>query len=264
MFVGETGIGRVVQQTCELMREHTTDDVRRHGGIDLATHPALPQLPLLGVARPVRLARSRPTPPTSTPPGSRAASRRPRRPTITCSRTRPIAITRAEGDGIAIVQEPALHRAERAAARRLRRRLPARRRPLEHRHQARTASTPSCSSPTAASTARSATSASCACRPTAAIVSQAEWDARHARVAADARTTTRYVASLMKPVVEPGKFAGWIAPPARGINGQPMEFEYVKLVCREAIPWLSPSFRRDSVRRSACTRTAWWPAAASW
>ena len=39
-----------------------------------------------------------------------------------------------------------------------------------------------------------------------------------------------YVASLMKPVVEPGKFAGWIAPPARGINGQPMEFEYVKLV----------------------------------
>ena len=37
MFVGEAGIGRVVQKTCELMREHKTDDVRRHGGIDLAT-----------------------------------------------------------------------------------------------------------------------------------------------------------------------------------------------------------------------------------
>ena len=37
MFVGETGIGRIVQRTCELMREHKTDDVRRHGGIDLAT-----------------------------------------------------------------------------------------------------------------------------------------------------------------------------------------------------------------------------------
>ena len=37
MFVGETGVGRVVQRTCELMREHKTDDVRRHGGIDLAT-----------------------------------------------------------------------------------------------------------------------------------------------------------------------------------------------------------------------------------
>src|SRR5687767_12779784 len=37
MFVGETGISRVVQRTCEVMREHRTDDVRRHGAIDLAT-----------------------------------------------------------------------------------------------------------------------------------------------------------------------------------------------------------------------------------
>ena len=37
MFVGETGVGRVVQRTCELMREHETDDVRRFGGIDLPT-----------------------------------------------------------------------------------------------------------------------------------------------------------------------------------------------------------------------------------
>ena len=38
-----------------------------------------------------------------------------------------------------------------------------------------------------------------------------------------------YVRSLMKQVVEPGKVAGWIAPPAKGINGQPQDFEYVKL-----------------------------------
>jgi benzoyl-CoA 2,3-dioxygenase component B len=37
-----------------------------------------------------------------------------------------------------------------------------------------------------------------------------------------------YIESLMKPVHEPGKIAGWIAPPARGINGQPFEFEYVR------------------------------------
>jgi benzoyl-CoA 2,3-epoxidase subunit B len=37
-----------------------------------------------------------------------------------------------------------------------------------------------------------------------------------------------YTVSLMKRVVEPGKFAGWIAPPARGIHGQPIEFEYVR------------------------------------
>jgi benzoyl-CoA 2,3-dioxygenase component B len=37
-----------------------------------------------------------------------------------------------------------------------------------------------------------------------------------------------YIESLMKPVREPGRIAGWIAPPARGINGQPFEFEYVR------------------------------------
>jgi benzoyl-CoA 2,3-dioxygenase component B len=40
---------------------------------------------------------------------------------------------------------------------------------------------------------------------------------------------TEYVKSLMKPCTEPGKFANWIAPPLRGINSQPIEFEYVKL-----------------------------------
>jgi benzoyl-CoA 2,3-dioxygenase component B len=38
-----------------------------------------------------------------------------------------------------------------------------------------------------------------------------------------------YVRSLMKPVTEPGKIANWIAPPAAGIKGKPFEFEYVKL-----------------------------------
>jgi len=37
MFVGATGVGRVVQRTVELMKEHDTDDIRPYGGIDLAT-----------------------------------------------------------------------------------------------------------------------------------------------------------------------------------------------------------------------------------
>jgi benzoyl-CoA 2,3-dioxygenase component B len=37
-----------------------------------------------------------------------------------------------------------------------------------------------------------------------------------------------YVRSLMVPCLEPGKIAGWIAPPRRGINGQPFEYEYVR------------------------------------
>ena len=37
-----------------------------------------------------------------------------------------------------------------------------------------------------------------------------------------------YVQSLMKPVHERGKIAGWLAPPSKGINGQPFDYEYVK------------------------------------
>jgi benzoyl-CoA 2,3-dioxygenase component B len=37
------------------------------------------------------------------------------------------------------------------------------------------------------------------------------------------------VADLMVPVYEPGRFAGWIAPPKSGINDQPVEFDYVHL-----------------------------------
>ncbi|MDH5352745.1 MAG: benzoyl-CoA 2,3-epoxidase subunit BoxB, partial [Betaproteobacteria bacterium] len=38
-----------------------------------------------------------------------------------------------------------------------------------------------------------------------------------------------FVRSLMQRVVEPGKMAGWVAPPERGINNLPVEYEYVKL-----------------------------------
>ena len=38
-----------------------------------------------------------------------------------------------------------------------------------------------------------------------------------------------FIASLMKPVREPGKFASWIAPPRVGIDNKPGDFEYVKI-----------------------------------
>ena len=37
-----------------------------------------------------------------------------------------------------------------------------------------------------------------------------------------------FVAALMQPVTEPGAMASWIAPPARGINNQPRDFPYVQ------------------------------------
>jgi len=38
-----------------------------------------------------------------------------------------------------------------------------------------------------------------------------------------------HVRSLMQRVVAPGKMAAWIAPPDRGINNLPVEYEYVRL-----------------------------------
>jgi len=59
------------------------------------------------------------------------------------------------------------------------------------------------------------------------IIGEDEWQAneRNWLPTADDRA---YVASLMGRVVEPGRFAGWIAPPAVGINKQPLDFEYVR------------------------------------
>ena len=38
-----------------------------------------------------------------------------------------------------------------------------------------------------------------------------------------------FVGSLMKQVIEPGKFASWIAAPRIGIDNKPGDFEYVKI-----------------------------------
>jgi benzoyl-CoA 2,3-dioxygenase component B len=63
--------------------------------------------------------------------------------------------------------------------------------------------------------------------PDGRVVSEDEWKAHEAEwLPSDADRA--FVASLMGRVVEPGKFAHWIAPPAMGINRQPVEFEYVR------------------------------------
>ncbi len=63
--------------------------------------------------------------------------------------------------------------------------------------------------------------------PGGSIISEEEW-ARRRDDWLPTEDDHSFVASLMKRVIEPGKMAGWIAPPARGINGRPLDFEYVK------------------------------------
>jgi benzoyl-CoA 2,3-dioxygenase component B len=38
-----------------------------------------------------------------------------------------------------------------------------------------------------------------------------------------------HVASLMHAVTEPGRMAGWVAPPSRGIHQKPIDYEYVRI-----------------------------------
>jgi benzoyl-CoA 2,3-dioxygenase component B len=60
------------------------------------------------------------------------------------------------------------------------------------------------------------------------LLSKDEWERRKGEwLPTDADRA--YVATLQKPVHEPGKIANWIAKPARGIKGLPFEHEYVRL-----------------------------------
>ena len=63
--------------------------------------------------------------------------------------------------------------------------------------------------------------------PDGRVLSAAEWaqNEKHWLPSAEDRA---FVASLMGRVVEAGKFANWIAPPTMGINRQPVDFEYVR------------------------------------
>ena len=63
--------------------------------------------------------------------------------------------------------------------------------------------------------------------PDGRVVGEAEWNARVAEWL-PTQSDRAFVASLMGRVVEPGKFAGWIAPPASGINGPAFDFQYVR------------------------------------
>ncbi len=63
--------------------------------------------------------------------------------------------------------------------------------------------------------------------PDGRVVDEAHWNA-HEREWLPSDEDRAFVASLMGRVVEPGRFAGWIAPPAMGVNRHGVDFEYVR------------------------------------
>ena len=63
--------------------------------------------------------------------------------------------------------------------------------------------------------------------PNGEILTQKDW-ACQVTDWLPADSDQEFIRSLMLRVVEPGKMASWIAPPARGINGKAIDYEYVR------------------------------------
>jgi len=225
LFIGETGVSRVVQRTCELMRQHRTDDVRKHGAIDLATiqrylnfHYSV-SLDLFGSEVSTNAANFY----TMSLKGRFEETKKDDDHLLKSATYR---VAMVQGDRIVEADEPALpslnerlrddyiadcqrgvdrwNRIIREHGIAVELRLPHR---AFHR----------------AIGAFSEVRVS----PEGHVLSQAEWDAGKPGWL-PTEDDEAFVQSLMKPVTEPGKFAGWIAPPARGINGQPVDFQYVR------------------------------------
>ncbi|KAF0805161.1 benzoyl-CoA oxygenase subunit B [Alcanivorax xiamenensis] len=64
--------------------------------------------------------------------------------------------------------------------------------------------------------------------PGGEVIDQATFEANRDAWLPTASDLT-YLDSLMVPVTEPGQYAGWIAPPKVGIDNKPGDFEYVRL-----------------------------------
>jgi benzoyl-CoA 2,3-dioxygenase component B len=64
--------------------------------------------------------------------------------------------------------------------------------------------------------------------PDGKVISEAEWT-KHSSEWLPSEEDRTFVLSLMtNAIIEPGKFANWVAPPSRGIDGHPLDFEYVR------------------------------------
>jgi len=60
------------------------------------------------------------------------------------------------------------------------------------------------------------------------LIAESEWQDRNSEWL-PSESDLEYILSLMQQETGIGKYAPWIAPPRAGINGQPGDFEYVKL-----------------------------------
>ena len=231
MFVGETGVGRVILRACGLMKEHGEDKVREMGGIDLTTlqkylnfHCSV-SLDLFGSERSTNAANfysmglkgrygetkidddhllGNDLYPILEMEGDKFVLREDNALTVINERLRDDYVTDCER-GVRrwnqIIKRQGLDFELKLPHRAFNRQIGSFN--LENLAGKRVS-------------------------PDGRVITEAEWT-QNVGDWLPADEDRAYVISLMQSVTEPGKFANWIAPPARGINNQPANFEYVRL-----------------------------------
>ncbi len=223
MFVGAGGIGRVVQRTVDLMREHDTDDVAPHGGINLDTlqrylnqHYSV-SLDLFGAETSTNAA-------NYFAAGLKGRFQESERDDDHRLHSSEVEVPCIEGGSIGTRPVPALTglnailQADYVAdcqkgVDRWNRTLDEIGARLELPHVGFNRGV--------------GAFAGVPLSPDGRLVAATEWHEQRDRwLPNDA--DREHVRSLMNLVSEPGRMAGWIAPPAAGIHQRPVDFEYVR------------------------------------
>jgi benzoyl-CoA 2,3-dioxygenase component B len=226
MFVGTTGVDRVVVRTAELMREHDTADIAAHGGIPLDViqkyinfHYSV-SLDLFGSERSTNAANYF----TAGLKGRWQEERRKDDHVLTDD----VATLQVVRDGALATEElPALLalnddlRTEYVAD--CRTGLKRWNRALE-----KAGVDARLTLPHVGFNREVGLFAGVHVTPAGELVGADAWAAQRDRWL-PSEADKAHVRSLMQPVYEPGKIAGWIAPPSTGINSKPFEYEYVHL-----------------------------------
>ncbi|MGD9752283.1 MAG: benzoyl-CoA 2,3-epoxidase subunit BoxB [Acidimicrobiia bacterium] len=223
MFVGATGVGRVIQRTIELMRAHDTDDVAPHGGVNLDTlqrylnfHFSV-SLDLFGAETSTNAANYYAA-------GLKGRFQEEARtddhrlhgdtvevPTVIDGRvttetaTALSALNLTLRDDYAADCQKGIDRWNRLLA------------PIGRQLLA----------PHVGFNRKVGRFRGHHVTPDGRLVDAATWEANRDAWLPNAADQA-HVASLMGPVREPGRMAGWLAAPANGINGRPLDFEYVR------------------------------------
>ena len=221
MFVGETGVERTIRRSCELMREHDSEDIRRHGGVDLATIQRLINwhfsicLDLFGQERSTNAA-------NYFTMGLKGRFQESKIADDHQLGDATFAVPDLSGGRVETIEIPA------AAATNERLRLDFAKdtqRGLNkfNRVIADHGIDFTFTAPHAAFNRSIGVFAGRHALPDGTLVDGETWEAQRGNILPTPQDYA-FLRSLMRPVTEPGKMAGWIAPPRRGVRGQPLDF----------------------------------------